>query len=81
MLRFMKIEYTDYAEMKISKRNLSKNQIENVVKNSDKISEGKKGRKISQKLEGRYLLRVVFEQYGNTHKVIMAYYSEPERYR
>jgi len=76
----MKIEYTDYAEIKIVKRKLSKPQIENVMKNPDKILDGKEGRKIAQKILGKYLLRVIFEQHGNTYKVITAYYSEPERY-
>ena len=76
----MKIGYTDYAEIKIQKRRLSKIQIENVLKSPDKILEGKEGRKIAQKTAGKYLLRVVFEQTGNAYKVITAYYSKKERY-
>ena len=77
----MKIEYTGYAEMKIRKRGLSKEQIENAIKNPDKILEGEEGRKIAQKSISGYLLRVVFEHHGNTYKVITAYYSKPERYK
>lgn len=77
----MIIEYTDYAEMKIMKRKLSKTQVEDVLKNPEKLVEGKKGRKIAQKIVGKYLLRVVFEEYGNRYKVITMYYSEPERYK
>ena len=77
----MEIIYTNYAEMKIEKRKLSKIQIEDVIKNPDKIVEGKRGRKIAQKIIGKYILRVVFEQNGNVYKIITAYYSEPERYR
>lgn len=77
----MKVEYTDYAEVKIRKRNLSKTQIENVLKNPDKIIESDEGRKIAQKVVGKYLLRVVFEDSGNAYKVITAYYSKPERYK
>ena len=77
----MNIEYTDYAQMKIAKRALSKNQVEDTLKNPDKIIGGGKGRKIAQKVMGKYLLRVVFEEYGNTYKVITAYYTKPERYK
>jgi len=76
----MEIIYTNYAEMKIEKRKLSKIQIEDVIKNPDKIVEGKRGRKIAQKIIGKYILRVVFEQNGNVYKIITTYYSEPERY-
>ena len=76
----MKIEYTEYAEMKIAKRELSKTQIENVLKNPDKILEGKYGRKIAQKIVEGCLMRVIFEEQGNVYKVITVYYSKPERY-
>ena len=77
----MEIDYTNYAEMKIGKRKLPKTQIEDALKNPDKVMSGRKGRKIAQKIVGKYLLRVVFEQYGNTYKIITAYYSQPERYK
>lgn len=67
--------------MKIIKRELPKGQIESVLKNPDKVLEGKKGRKIAQKVLGRRILRVVFEEHGNAYKVITAYYSQPERYK
>ena len=51
----MNIEYTDYAQMKIAKRALSKNQVEDTLKNPDKIIGGGKGRKIAQKVMGKYL--------------------------
>jgi len=77
----MKIEYTDYAEVKIKKRELSKVQIESVLKSPDKLTEGSEGRRIAQKTIGKYILRVVFEQNGNAYKVITAYYSKSERYK
>lgn len=77
----MEIEYTDYSEMKIAKRELSKTQIGDVLKNPDKIVEGKLGRKISQKVVGKYLWRVVFEDHGNRYKVVTIYYTQPERYK
>lgn len=76
----MEIEYAPHAEMKIAKRELSKIHIEKVLKNPDRILDGKERRKIAQKAIGEYLLRVVFEKDGNTYKVITAYYSKPERY-
>ena len=46
----MKIEYTDYAEMKIIKRKLSKSQIEDALKTPDKILDGKFGRKVLESI-------------------------------
>ena len=77
----MKIEYTDYAEVKIQKRGLSKSQIESVLTNPDKILDGDEGRKVAQKIIGKYILRVVFKESGNAYKVITAYYSKPDRYK
>ena len=77
----MNVEYTNYAEMKIGKREFSKADIEIVLKNPDKVVPGKYGRMIVQKVIRKYLLRVVFERHGNTYKVITAYYTKPERYR
>ena len=76
----MKIEYTLYAEAKIAKRELSKADIESVLKNPGKVIDGKDGRKIAQKPVGKYILRIVFEKDGNQYKVITAYYSKSERY-
>ena len=76
----MRIEYTDYAEMKTAKRELSKTDIENTLENPDKLLEGKDGRKIAQKIIGKYLLRVVFEEHQSIYKVITVYYSKSERY-
>lgn len=59
---------------------LSKSQIEDVLKDPNKILDGKDGRKIAQKVIGKYLLRVIYEKEGNAYKVITAYYSKPERY-
>ena len=77
----MKINYTNYAEIKIQKRGLSKAHVENALKNPDKIIDAKEGRKIAQKAAGKHLLRVVFEESGNAYKVITAYYSKTERYK
>ena len=76
----MEIEYTNYSEMRIEKRKLSKAQIEDVLRNPERVMAGAKGRKIAQKVLGKYLWRVVFEEHGNTYKVITVYYTQPERY-
>lgn len=76
----MNVVYTDYAEIKIQKREIDKHAIENALKSPDKILDGKDGRKIAHKASGKYILRVVFEIDGTIYKVITAYYSHSERY-
>lgn len=41
---------------------------------------GKFGRRIAHRVYGRYLLRVVFEEYEDYILVITAYPARPERY-
>jgi len=43
--------------------------------------EGRFGRKIAQKIVGRKLLRVVYEQEDNVYMIVAAYYTKPERYK
>jgi len=76
----MKIAYTDYAEDTIIDRKISKNIIEDALKNPGEIIKGKKGRKIAHKIIGNKLLRVVFEEDAKTYIVITIYYAEPKRY-
>jgi len=52
----------------------------NVVLNPDLVVEGKKGRKIAQKLVGNKLLRVVYTSHGKTYIVVTAYYAKYGRY-
>lgn len=79
-MNVMDVEYTEYAEMKIAKRKLSKSDIKETLSNPEKTIDSRGERKIAQKMIGNYILRVVFEKHGNVYKVITAYYSKPERY-
>ena len=76
----MKIVYTDYAKDTIRDRKFSKEIIEDALKNPDEIVKGKNDRKISHKIIGSKLLRVIFEEHTKTYIVITAYYTKPERY-
>lgn len=77
----MKFDYTDHAEENIQERKLDKKIVEKVVKHPEKVTEGKFGRKIAQKISGSKLLRVVYEQKGNVYIIVTAYYTKHERYR
>jgi|SRR3989338_6720214 len=79
--RFMKIEYTEHAKENMKERKLSRNLIENIIINPEKVIEGSFGRKIAQKIIGNKLLRVIYEQENNVYIIITAYYTKPERYR
>jgi len=58
----MEIDYTDYSEMKIAKRKLSKAQVESVLKSPEKVIEGKKGRLLQHTIHS---LKDTGELYGN----------------
>ncbi|HLD48839.1 MAG TPA: DUF4258 domain-containing protein [archaeon] len=77
----MKIEYTEHAKENMKERKLSRNLIENIIINPEKVIEGSFGRKIAQKIIGNKLLRVIYEQENNVYIIITAYYTKPERYR
>ncbi len=77
----MKIIYTDHAEENIKERKLSKDVIESVIGKPEKTVEAKFGRKIAQRLVGRKLLRVIYEQEeDNIYIIVTAYYTKPDRY-
>ena len=76
----MKIIYTDYAEETINDRKISKELVENALKNPDEIVEGKKNRKIAHKVINAKLLRMVFETGKKVYIAITAYYAQPKRY-
>jgi len=65
----------------MKERKLSRNLIENIIINPEKVIEGSFGRKIAQKIIGNKLLRVIYEQENNVYIIITAYYTKPERYR
>ncbi len=72
--------YTNYSEETLVEREISKTDVENTILNPDIILEGKKRRKIANKIIGEKLLRVVFEGCAKTYIVITAYYTKLARY-
>jgi len=76
----MEITYTSYAEDTINDRKISKEIIEDALKNPDEIIKGRKGRKIAHKIIGNKLLRVIYEENKKAYIVVTCYYTEPRRY-
>jgi len=54
--------------------------VEDVVLSPDQVREGKKSRKVAQKLIGNKLLRVVYSVDAKAYIIITAYYTRPGRY-
>lgn len=55
--------------------------VEAAVKNPDKIVVGYKGRKIAQKaIDEQHILRVIFEDFSDTIKIITFYPGKRDRY-
>lgn len=81
-----KVLFSEHALFKVEvlKRHslvLSKDFIENVVLNSDKIDKGYKGRLIAQKkLDNEHVLRVVYEEYTDYMLIITLYPGRRRRY-
>ena len=76
----MKISFHAHAIEKLAKRNLDKSLIKEGINNPDRVVEGRSGRKIAQKVYGRYVLRIVYEEHKEQILVITAYLASPERY-
>ena len=57
----MKWKWTDHIEIQLNERKISRELVETAINNPDKIVDGKKGRKIYQKITGDKLVRVVTE--------------------
>lgn len=77
----MEFDYTDHAEENIQERKLSKKVVEDAIINPEKVIEGRIGRRISQKIVGNKLLKVIYEHEGNIYKIVTAYYTKLERYK
>ncbi|MBI2583949.1 MAG: DUF4258 domain-containing protein [Candidatus Aenigmarchaeota archaeon] len=77
----MKFDYTEHVEEIITERKLSKQIVEDIIKNPDKVIDSRLGRKIAQKVIGNKLLRVIYEEQSNAYIIITAYSTKPERYR
>ncbi|MEE8401760.1 MAG: DUF4258 domain-containing protein [Candidatus Hydrothermarchaeaceae archaeon] len=76
----MKIIFHSHAIEKLKKRNLDKSTIQEGLNNPDRVVGGKYGRKIAQKVYGRYVLRIVYEEHKEDILVITAYLARPQRY-
>lgn len=72
-----KIHFSKHAEEQIKERNLSKILISEALLKPAQIIEGKKGRKVAQKIcyikSKKYLLRIIFNEQKNSIEVITAY--------
>jgi len=82
----MKIKYTSHAEFKfkILKRygiDYSKSQIEDILRNPEKVEDSKKNRKIAQKpVNLNHIIRVVYEEKDNDVIIITFYPARRKRY-
>ena len=57
----MNWHWTDHIELQLAERKILKELVETAINSPDKIIEGKKNRKIYQKMIGDKLIRVVTE--------------------
>ncbi len=57
----MNWHWTDHIELQLAERKIPKELVETAINNPDKIVEGKKNRKVYQKVIGDKLIRVVTE--------------------
>jgi len=76
----MKVILHPHAIKKLTKRNLKKSTIEEGINKPDRVLDGRHGRKIAQKVYGRYVLRIVYEEHEKHILVITAYLARPQRY-
>ncbi len=75
-----RIVFHPYALYKMDKRGIARADVEETIIEPYSIIETKFARKIAQRIYGEYLLRVVFEEYGDHYLVITAYPARPQRY-
>jgi len=82
----MKITLTQHAllKLKILREHgfsLSTDKVIDTVKNPERISAGRKGRKIAQKiLDDTHILRVIYEKYGDYIQIVTFYPARRNRY-
>ncbi|MEE8403608.1 MAG: DUF4258 domain-containing protein [Candidatus Hydrothermarchaeaceae archaeon] len=76
----MKIIFHPHAIIKLAERNLDKSMVEEGINNPDRVLDGRHGRRIAQKVYGRYVLRIVYEEHKAHILVITAYLARPQRY-
>lgn len=81
----MALVYSPHAELKfrIFKRhgvNISKSQVEDTVLIPDKVTKGRKGRLVAQKvMDKEHLLRVIYEESENI-EIVTFYPARRKRY-
>jgi len=75
-----RIVFHPYALYKMGKRGITKADVEETIIAPYSTVEAKFARKIAQRIYGKYLLRVVFEDHGDHCLVITAYPARPQRY-
>lgn len=69
----MVIQFTKHALNQIKLRNIEKTDINNTLKNPDKVLKDAFGNFIAQKKIDDYLLRVVYQYKKDIKKIITAY--------
>ncbi len=74
------IIFHPYAVYKMEKRGITEVEVMQAINEPNSIVAGKSGRRIAQRIFGKHLLRVVFEEYQDHILVITAYPAKPERY-
>ena len=75
-----RIVFHPYALYKMSKRGITRAAVEETIRAPYSIVQGKFARMVAQRIHGEYLLRAVFEDYGDHYLVITAYLARPQRY-
>jgi len=75
-----RIVFHPYALYKMGKRGISSADVEETLRSPHSIVQGKLARMVAQRIHGEYLLRAVFEEYGDYYLVITAYLARPQRY-
>ncbi|MDO8136066.1 MAG: DUF4258 domain-containing protein [Candidatus Brocadiales bacterium] len=84
----MRILLLSHVHEKLAARKITKSLVEETISNPNSVVCGKRGRKVSQRKyfdnekKKEYLLRVVFEERGDTKIIITAYRtSKIEKYQ
>lgn len=75
-----RIDFHPYALYRMGKRDISRADVEETIRAPYSIVQGKFARMVAQRIHGEYLLRAVFEEYGDHYLVITAYRARPQRY-
>jgi len=78
----MKVIFTPHALDRMKKRGIVEKMVLETLKNSEKVVEGYKDRKVAQKMFDDKLLRVIYEEKEDGLEVITAYLtSKVDKYR